>query len=149
MLKKYLYKIYRNLPNHIRWSISYLLSDKFLIGVVAIVYVEDKILLLKHSYQKCYALPGGYLKIGEDINECVKRELYEELKISVEIEKILYIKNNALPIIDILFLCKCNNDVLIDQDNLEVISANFFSKSELPLDILQEHLNIIDTYCFK
>lgn len=43
-----------------------------------------KILLVKrgeYPYKDCYALPGGFARPGESLDECAKRELYEETHI--------------------------------------------------------------------
>ena len=37
------------------------------------------------------ALPGGHLEKGEDVKECLKREIVEELGIEPEIGRLLYI----------------------------------------------------------
>lgn len=48
---------------------------------VAIIMIEDKILLQKRVNDKYWALPGGKIQIGEESNKAIYRELKEELGI--------------------------------------------------------------------
>lgn len=60
----------------------------------AIIIHNDKLLVVRHSKAAdYYALPGGHLDQGEDIRECIKREIIEELGIVPEIGRLLYINN--------------------------------------------------------
>jgi 8-oxo-dGTP pyrophosphatase MutT (NUDIX family) len=47
----------------------------------------DVVLLMNERNE--WELPGGRIEIGESPQECVKREIYEELGLSVSVEKLL------------------------------------------------------------
>ncbi|WP_319202172.1 (deoxy)nucleoside triphosphate pyrophosphohydrolase [uncultured Ilyobacter sp.] len=53
-----------------------------------IIFKNDKILIAKRPYDKKFGgkweLPGGKLEVGESIEDCMKRELKEELNISIK-----------------------------------------------------------------
>jgi ADP-ribose pyrophosphatase YjhB (NUDIX family) len=66
---KFVYKIYKLLPVRVRWWISYLLAAKFLVGFVAIIISDNKLLLVKQSYQYHFGLPGGFLKTAENLKD--------------------------------------------------------------------------------
>jgi 8-oxo-dGTP diphosphatase len=60
---------------------------RMLVTVDAIVFLKDestgtpKILLIQrknYPYQGCYALPGGFVEMGETLKEAATRELFEE-----------------------------------------------------------------------
>ena len=59
----------------------------------AIIHHDSKILLAKRSSHKFlggyWEFPGGKIESGETPEICLERELYEELKISVQIEGFL------------------------------------------------------------
>ena len=59
-----------------------------------IIIHNDKLLVVKHSESaNYYALPGGHLDWGENVRDCMKREIIEELGITPEIGKLLYVHN--------------------------------------------------------
>ncbi|MBS1595566.1 MAG: NUDIX domain-containing protein [Bacteroidetes bacterium] len=64
-----------------------------------IVNDEHKILLLlrnKNPEKGCWSIPGGRVEFGEDVEDAIKREVKEELNISVEIVRLLRVTNHIL-----------------------------------------------------
>ncbi|MEI6304823.1 MAG: NUDIX hydrolase [Candidatus Taylorbacteria bacterium] len=58
----------------------------------AVIVVDGKLLVVKHAPDSpFFALPGGHLEWGEDVDECVSRELQEELGIKGEVGRLLYV----------------------------------------------------------
>ncbi len=69
-------------------------DKKFVIRVRAIILHEGKLLGVKHPHDTSFcALPGGHLEWKEDIKECLRREIVEELGIEPQIGRLLYINN--------------------------------------------------------
>jgi 8-oxo-dGTP diphosphatase len=69
-------------------------DKKLVIRVRGIILFDDKLLVVKHPNDTSFgALPGGHLEWGEDIRECLVREIIEELGIKPEIGRLLYINN--------------------------------------------------------
>jgi 8-oxo-dGTP diphosphatase len=69
------------LPNRIRWWVLWVVNQKFLIGVSAVVVNEQgNILLFKHTYRgnNPWGLPGGWLMDREEPAQAVEREILEE-----------------------------------------------------------------------
>ncbi len=59
-----------------------------------IILHGEKLLVVKGSHGRpYYALPGGHLDPGESPVECIKRELLEELGITPEIGRLLYVNS--------------------------------------------------------
>ena len=59
---------------------SYIFGDRLppIPSVSAIIQKGQKILMIKLSYKDGLALPGGFLKINEDFETAIKREIKEE-----------------------------------------------------------------------
>ena len=69
-------------------------NKEFAIRVRAVIYHENKLLVVKHLKElDFYALPGGKLEYGEKIQDCLKREIFEELGIQPQVSRLLYINN--------------------------------------------------------
>ena len=67
---------------------------KFVIRCRAIIIYEGKLLVVKHTPDATFAvLPGGHLEWKEDIKECLRREIKEELGVTPEIGRLLYVNN--------------------------------------------------------
>jgi 8-oxo-dGTP pyrophosphatase MutT (NUDIX family) len=62
------------------------------LGAVAIVLdQEHKVLLVEHSYEPGWRLPGGGVSRGESVCDTIARELYEELGIACNVEPGAYL----------------------------------------------------------
>ena len=133
-MKHYLFKIYKILPLRWRWFISYLMSDKFLVGIAAIIVKDKKVLLFKHTYQFFWGLPGGYLKIHENFRQSIEREIKEEVGLEVVMKGILDIhKIKNRPAIDIVVFCDVlSGSITIDKEEVE--KADFFTLGDIPED---------------
>lgn len=145
-MKSFLLKIWKALPNSewLRGSLVWLITQKFLVGVVGVVLNESgEVLLLKHTYRGKYpwGLPGGWLKRGEQPMEALKREFLEETGMTVEVLKPLVVEGDEdWPRVDLIFLCRMVDDEFSSSD--EVHSAEFFKLSELP-EILPSQKRLI------
>lgn len=68
-------------------------THKFKVRVSGIVIINNKLLTTKYG-EESYCLPGGYVEIGENTEQGVIRELFEELQIKVKIDSLVGIIEN-------------------------------------------------------
>lgn len=135
-MKVFLLKIWKSLPDSelLRGILIWLITPKFLVGVVGVVINQSKqILLLKHTYRHKYpwGLPGGWLKRGEQPMQALQREIMEETGMTIEVVRPLIVEGDEdWPRVDLIFLCRIIDGEFSSSD--EVYSAKFFNLSELP-----------------
>ncbi len=64
------------------------------VGVRILLIKEDEVLLVKHTYQDFWFLPGGGVKKYETVNDAIRRELAEEIGGVVNDLKIFNVYSN-------------------------------------------------------
>jgi len=86
------------------------IEAQFWIGVHGVIIGEaSRILLLRRVPAMLYRpghwdLPGGHLALGEDIHECLHREVAEETGLEVELGPLLGLnKTNDGPYVQVIF----------------------------------------------
>ena len=100
----------------------HLKAGTFNYRVGAVILDEDRVLLAKNNGSEHYYTVGGRVRFGESAQEAVLREVYEELNVKLEIEKMVYIhenfftwESNATPCheIALFFLMKPNPQISV------------------------------------
>jgi 8-oxo-dGTP pyrophosphatase MutT (NUDIX family) len=61
---------------------------RFPVSVKGVLFIDGKVVLLKNERDE-WGLPGGKLEVGESLEECVGREIEEELGVKSSTVKIL------------------------------------------------------------
>ena len=108
------------------------------LGVRAIVISEkNEILLVKHTYQDFWFLPGGGVKKGETFEQAIRRELIEETGYEANIIELFGVYNNEYEGKRdniVVFICKDGkfNDFSQSLDSFEIEKYDFFSENNLP-----------------
>ena len=120
---------------------------KLLNVVGAVLFKDNKILLPKRSSNlkvmpNKYEFPGGKVEENETLKEALKRELYEELSIDVDIEDIIDFPKNDLKtdkiMLTVFIINKWKNDLIINPEiNSEILTVN--------LDELKNVEDLLDT----
>jgi 8-oxo-dGTP diphosphatase len=109
------------------------------LGVGAVVFRDDKILLVQINYgpsKGYWILPGGRVENGELLQDALIREVLEETNLNVSFEGILAVRQRILANgnFDIFFMCLCkltsetNEPKLPDSD--ELLAVKFWSVDE-------------------
>lgn len=108
------------------------------IRVSALIVDNGKILLIAHKKgNKVYWLtPGGGVDYGEILPTALKRELAEELGVSIEVGDIAFICDTIEPshkrhILNVFFHCRVNSGDYSIGAEKRLYTYNFFSPDEL------------------
>lgn len=76
-------------------DVSLMIKDfKFNYRVATVIRNGDKVLLHKNKNEDFYAIPGGRIKIGEDSISAIKREVFEEIGVNINVDKMIGLVEN-------------------------------------------------------
>ena len=120
-------------PLWLQVYLSRIIRPLFHVFVAAVIFDQDKkILLVKLTYQRFHpwGLPGGGLDHGEVPENGVIREVWEEMGLTVEIEKLLLVKTWRPDKLALYYLCTTKDGTFHPSD--EVSEYGYFSLDELP-----------------
>ena len=70
-----------------------------LVGVGAVIVRDKEVLLIKRAAppkEGYYSIPGGLVEVGERVEDAVRREVYEETGLKIEIEKLIAVMDNII-----------------------------------------------------
>lgn len=104
-------------------------------AVIVAVTNGDKLLLTRYARgtYKRYALVAGYVEIGETLEDCVRREVMEE--VGLKIRDIQYYKSQPWAFSDtemVAFTAILDGDDTIRLEEEELCEAGWFSADEIP-----------------
>lgn len=126
---------------------------KIQIVVIGIIHKNDKYLLTKriHSnkiYHNKWQFPGGGLEFGENFEQCLKREIFEEtqlrLKNIIFIPKVFTTIKKVWQGVFICYLCEPINDVFEIILDEEASEYKWYKLDEIKkLDTLIHTINIV------
>ena len=132
-MKRFLLKIWRELPYWLQVILSRIIRPLYQVGVTAVIFnSENRLLLGKSTYQKFHpwGMPGGGLEYGENAEEAVVREVFEETSLVVKLEKLLLVKTFAPDKFILYYLCNVQGGVFQPSD--EVSDVAYFALDQLP-----------------
>jgi ADP-ribose pyrophosphatase YjhB (NUDIX family) len=143
MLKIILLKIWRVFPGRLQALASRIIRPLFQVFAVAVIFDQDKrILLVKSTYNRFHpwGLPGGSLEYGESPEVAVIREIFEETNLRIEIERFMFVKTWKPDRVGMYYLCRIMDGAFHPSD--EVSELAYFSLSGLP-DVSSQDVELI------
>ena len=118
-----------------------------LLAADALILFRGGIVLIRRKnppYQGFYALPGGFVEVGETVEEAARREAKEETGLDITLIKLVgvYSKPDRDPrghVVSICYLAQGRGDLLAGSD---ARSAEVFDPEDLP-PLAFDHAQII------
>lgn len=103
-------------------------------AVIVAIRNGDKLLMSRYArgtYRR-YALIAGYVEVGETFEECVRREVMEE--VGLKVKNIRYYKSQPWSFSGTLlfgFFCDVDGDDTLTVDHEELSTAQWFERDEI------------------
>lgn len=142
-MKRILLQIWRILPERLQAILSRLIRPLFIVGVSAVIFDEEfRIFLGKSTYQRFHpwGLLGGALEYGEDAEEAIVREIWEETSLQVKVERLLMVRSFMPHNFILYYVCTIQSGTFQPSD--EISDAGFFTIEALP-DIRPRDFDVI------
>ena len=138
----FLYKIAYYLN---RWR--RMLLQPLTVGVKVILARDDQVLLVRHTYQPGWFLPGGGVKRGEALEAAARREAWEELGATLD-EVTLFSVYSHVRTYKNEHIAVFVSDTfsLIEKQDYEIAELAFFPLTDLPPNIDQGSYQRIQEY---
>ena len=119
-----------------------------LLTVDAIIIYKGKLVLVKRKnppYQGCFALPGGFVEVGETVEAAVAREAKEETGLDVEIIKLqgVYSDPSRDPRGHTVSICYITKGSGILKAGSDAKDTGLFGLNEIP-ELAFDHNKIIE-----
>ena len=133
MMKRILLQIWRIFPAWLQDILSRIIRPLFQVFVAAVMFDEDKkILLVKSTYKRfhLWGLPGGSLEYGEHPEKAVIREVLEETGLKICIERFLLVNSWRPDRVGLYYLCRIVDGTFLPSE--EVSEFAYFSVEDLP-----------------
>jgi len=119
-----------------------------LLTVDALIIFESKLVLIRRKnppYKNKFALPGGFVEMGETVEEAVAREAKEETGLDIELIRLLGVYSDPSRdprghTVSVCFLAKGGGNLKAGSDAKDI---GLFSLSEIP-ELAFDHNTIIE-----
>lgn len=131
------FQVYRRLPVGLRRRVVRAVSPSFTVGAMCFIERADgALLLVRHSYRDRWGVPGGLLQRGEDAEVGARREVREEVGLTVELLGEPAVVVDAEPQrVDVVFRARpvegADTEPSIE-GSAEIVDARWFAPDELP-----------------
>lgn len=146
-MKRIIARVWRSLGSRLQWRLLWFRNAKFMVGVTGVVKDRDgRVLLLRHRLWpegRQWGLPTGAAKRGERFEDTVRREVYEETGLTVEVGRLVKLSSGYQLRVDIAYAATLVGDFTPVLAPMEVLEARLFSPDDLPEGLLESHRRLI------
>lgn len=138
---KLLNLIYR--VRRLGWAVARPLT----LGVRALLISDGKVVLVRHTYQDGWYLPGGRVERHETLEEALRRELAEEIGASIDDPKLFGVYTNFCEHKSDHVVVFYASDYSLGQPRkMEIADLDSFPLNDLPTDLSPGSRRRIDEY---
>lgn len=131
------------LVNRLLWRIT----KPTTVGVRLILEKDGAVLLVKHTYQRHWYLPGGVVKKGEYVEDAARREASEELGAKLGDLNLFGVYTNFYEYKnDHIIVFSCDDFSLTGKTDHEIERFDFFRSDSLPNGVSPGSLRRIREY---
>ena len=107
------------------------------LAVDAVIFLKDRIVLIRRKnppYEDRYALPGGFVEVGETVEDAVRREAKEETGLDIELLRLVGVysdpgRDPRGHVVSVCYLAQGNGELRSGSD---AKSAEVFRPDNLP-----------------
>jgi 8-oxo-dGTP pyrophosphatase MutT (NUDIX family) len=141
--------------DYIQYLRSFVGKSKVIMVVSGAVIFDkdDRILLQKRTDNGFWGFPGGYMEMGETVEETARREVYEETGLKLNTMELFtihsgpdyevkYSNGDEVALVQITFVSSDFSGKITESH--ESIETRFFELELIPTDILPTHKDIIE-----
>lgn len=118
---------------HSLFRLWWRLTRPITVGVRVLLIRGEEILLVKHTYQDLWYMPGGGVKRSETLEQAIRREAAEEIGAKLERLDLFGVYSNfGEGKSDHVIVFLCDAFTLTGQGDREIERSEFFSLHDLP-----------------
>jgi ADP-ribose pyrophosphatase YjhB (NUDIX family) len=128
-----LLRLWRTFPLWVHILAARIVRLRFRVAVAAMIFDEQRrILLFKHTYRKFqWGIPAGSLEHGEQPDNAIVREFFEETGMKIEMQKLLLADSSKVDRnVSLIYLCKIVDGEF--KESLEISEMKYFDVDDLP-----------------
>jgi 8-oxo-dGTP diphosphatase len=138
--------VWKRVPERIQWWVLWLLNPKYVVGVSGVVFNDaGEVLLLKHTFRRRYpwGVVSGWVNGGEPLRSALLREVAEETKLRVRIERLVQVRTDRLHLfLEAVYVCRFEGGTFVPSN--EVTEVAWCPPDALPAGVHPDHGPLID-----